>query len=264
MAFIDPADYFLAQRTTAEGTFMPPINSVDLLPEIHREFQCRFGDFSVNPAEFFHENSKVIRSSTRRIAQNQQSIEQVIQHYLETPYNFSPDTVADISQSPILPAVQWRQEVPTALHQLGILNYKAFFAVDAYVLSGNQLRKILPNKQILVKDRNFSDKHLHKLQQAFYGPDTQATNKYQHFVFLVGSPWRYMMLFGPRGYRKMMLDLGQIMSGYQTELRQGTLVQLDYFYDNEIDRFLELDGVEQSIQLVLGVPDHSKGKQNHE
>jgi len=264
MLFTDPADYFLSQRTTAEGTFMPPINSVDLLPELHREFQCRFGDLSVNPAEFYHENSKVIRSSTRRIAQNQDNIDSFIRHYIDTPYNYSPDTISDIGQSPILPSIQWRQQVPPAIHQLGIKDYLRYFALDAYVLSGNQLRKVLPNKQILVKDRVFGQDKLKKLQDAFYGPDREAGQKFRHFVFFVGCPWRYMMLYGPKGYRKMLMDLGHILSGLQPEIEKGEICLLEYFYDNEIDRFLDLDGIEQSVQFVLGVPTPTNGAISHE
>lgn len=254
MPFTDPADYFLSQRTTAEGTFMPPINCVDLLPELHREFQCRFGDLSLNAAEFYHENSKVIRSSTRRIAQNQESIASFIQHYIDTPYNYSPETVSDIGQSPILPAFQWRQQVPPAIHQLGIRDYLRYFALDAYVLSDNQLCKVLPNKQILVKDRIFGADKMKKLQAAFYGPDLEAGHTFRHLVFFVGCPWRYMMLYGPKGYRRMLMDLGHILAGLQPHIEKGALCPLEYFYDNEIDRFLDLDGIEQSVQFVLGVP----------
>lgn len=252
MSFTDPADYFLGQKTTAEGTFMPPVNSIDLMPEVYREFQCRFGDFSVNAAEFFHENSKVIRGSTRQISQNQESIDEVIEHYINTSYNFSPETIDNINDTPILPAFQWHQEVPECLHGLGINNYRRFYAIDAYVLTGNKLRKVLPNKQILVKDRVFDETKINKLHAAFYGPNAAAGQQYESFVFLVGCPWRYMMLFGVKGYRRMLMDLGAILADFDTEINSGALSQLEYFYDNEIDRFLDLDGIEQSIQCVLG------------
>lgn len=235
MVFIDPADYILEQQTTAEGTFMPPLNSIDLMPEVYREFQCRFGEQSINPAEFYHENSKIIRSSTRRIAENKESIDQIIQHYLETPYNFDPETISDINASPILPAFQWHQEVPKYLHTLGLFSPKRFYAIDAYVLTGNKLRKVLPNKQILVKDRNYNAEKLTKLTNAFYGPNKSATSEHDSLLFLVGCPWRYMMLFSAKGYRKMLLDLGYILGYYEKEIETGLMTQLDYFYDNEIE-----------------------------
>ncbi|KZY45470.1 MULTISPECIES: hypothetical protein [Pseudoalteromonas] len=264
MPFIDPADYFLDQKTTAEGTFMPPINSIDLLPEVYREFQCRFGELSINPAEFFHENSKVSRHTTRRIAENQESIDQIIQHYMDTPYNYSPDTVSDMNVSPILPAFEWHKEVPQCLHSLGQFAPRRFYAIDAYVLTGDKLRKILPNKQILVKDRNYDAAKLEKLNQSFYGPSAGSVSTQDSLVFLVGCPWRYMMMFGTKGYRKMLLDLGYILGYYEEEMQSGKMTQLDYFYDNEVDRFLDLDGIEQSIQCVLGVTNDKNGANSHE
>lgn len=263
MPFIDPADYFLDQKTTAEGTFMPPINSIDLLPEVYREFQCRFGELSINPAEFFHENSKVSRHTTRRIAENQQSINEIIQYYMDTPYNYSPDTVNSMNSSPILPVFEWHKEVPECLHSLGQHNPKRFYAIDVYVLTGNKLRKILPNKQILVKDRNYNELKLGKLNQSFYGPNADLVSEQDSLVFFVGCPWRYMMLFGAKGYRKMLIDLGCILSCYENEIQSGQMTQLDYFYDNEVDRFLMLDGIEQSIQCIFGVKDKSSGVSNH-
>ncbi len=72
------------------------------------------------------------------------------------------------------------------------------------------------------------------------------------------------MMFGTKGYRKMLLDLGYILGYYEEEMQSGKMTQLDYFYDNEVDRFLDLDGIEQSIQCVLGVTNDKNGANSHE
>lgn len=71
-------------------------------------------------------------------------------------------------------------------------------------------------------------------------------------IFFMGVPWRHMMLYGPRGYRIMLMDLGIILADFEPALQKSELVQIEHFYDNEIDKLLGFDGITQSVQAIIG------------
>ncbi len=255
MALIDPAEYFIKQTSSVEGTLMPPINSIDLMPQVHLDYQCRFGDFNVNPAELFHENSKLVRGSTRKIASDPNYVNSIIQTYIDTSYNPIPESVDNIDVSPILPFEIWQQQVPDYLHKLGRHDVKQYYAFDTLILSGNTLNKILPGKSILWTEQLLSEAQLEAFNHAFYGVAVEALSRSSCVLMIIGCPWRYMMMYGPRGYRKMLIDIGFVLSTLNPALEDGKAIMVDHFYDNEIDRILGFDGVERSIQVIIACAD---------
>ncbi|MYH45672.1 MAG: hypothetical protein F4008_02585 [Gammaproteobacteria bacterium] len=251
MALIDPAEFFIKQASSIEGTLMPSLNSIDLTPQVHLDYQCRFGNFNVNPAEFFHLNSKLVRGSTRKIAANPEHVNSVIQSYIETSYNPAPESVDDMDASPIVAFELWRQQVPEYLHGLGQHSVERYYAFDTLVLTGNTLNKVLPGKSILWTDRLLTEAQLTAFNNALYGVAAEALSQSSSVLMIVGCPWRYMMMYGPRGYRKMLIDIGFVLSALNPAFEDGKAMMIDHFYDNEIDRILGLDGIERSIQTII-------------
>lgn len=77
-------------------------------------------------------------------------------------------------------------------------------------------------------------------------------------ILVVGQPWRYMALEGPRGYRSMLLDAGRVLGALEnTSLSPGaSLTTYSLFVDDEVERSLGFDGLERTTlaiaQLVPG------------
>jgi hypothetical protein len=254
MIRIDPSQYFLAHPTSLEGTFIPPVNCVDLAAQTHLDFQFRFGKAAPHPAEVFHENSKRIRASTRAVAADQEAVETLIDRYMDTAYNPDPKSVGDLAASPIEVRQQWNSRLPTALHRLGLVHVRRHFSFDTLVLSKETLHRILPGKSIVWLEREYGPAQLQRFRAAFFGPGSTGFDAEATYAFIVGVPWRYMMLFGPRGYRLMLMDIGAILASLGAKSGDGPVQLVEHYYDNEVDRFLHLDGVEHSVQAILRCP----------
>jgi len=254
MRHTDPASFFNNYAGAVEETLLPPVNSIDLAPQAHREYQCRLGNRVESIAELFHDNSKNIRGSTRRMFEDLQARDAIIKRQIETSYAPDSDKIRDIEKSAVMPRDVWRKRVPAVLHPLGLRRLRRFYAIDAYVLSGHELMRVLPGKSILWKERNLDDYDLELLTRSFFGPVEGDVDQFSALVFFIGVPWRHMMLYGPRGYRAMLMDLGIILADFEPAMERAELVHIEHFYDNEVDRILGFDGISHSIQAVVGAP----------
>lgn len=260
MRMVDPAVFFESHPGAIEETLLPPWNSVDLAAMVHRDYQCRLGSRSENIAELYHDNSKNVRGSTRQIYCDQRSAEHILRHQIESSYAPDPDHIGNLQESAAIPRTQWTHDVPAALHGLGLKRVERFYAIDAYVLSDARLLKILPGKSILWLERHLDASDMASLHDSFFGPAAQAARNSGALVFFVGVPWRHMMLRGPRGYRSMLVDLGVILADFEPAMRAREIVQLEHFYDNEVDRILGFDGIVHSVQAILGATAANKSK----
>lgn len=72
-------------------------------------------------------------------------------------------------------------------------------------------------------------------------------------LFLIACPWRYMLLYGPRGYRHTLLDLGRLLGYFQYRCEfDGHLLTIHQdFLDTKADDFVQADGVERSVYALL-------------
>jgi len=249
---IDPAEFFHVNSNALEETLLPPVNSVDLARQTHRDYQCRFGEKNPNIAELFHDNSKYIRNDTRRPSEKPAEIAAIIDRMQQQSYNPAPDSIGDMAASPVSPRQQWNTTVPSCLENLGLYRVEKFYCFDTLVLVGGTLSRILPGKGIVWQEALYDAEKIDHLPDCFFGPSAEQLSEFDALVFFVGSPWRYMMLYGPKGYRIMMRDLGHILGLHQPHLDSGEWTLLEHYYDNELDRFLIMDGLEHSIQLVVG------------
>lgn len=263
MRHTDPANFFNHYAGAIEETLLPPVNSVDIAPQVHREYQCRLGNRTDNIAEVFHDNSKNIRRSTRRMFEDIEARDEIIKRQLDTSYAPDPEKIEDIEKSAVVPRSVWCKQVPTVLHPLGLRRAHRFYAIDAYVLNGNELLRILPGKSILLKERYLEHADIKALKRSFFGPLEGKFDEFAVLAFFMGVPWRHMMLYGPRGYRIMLMDLGIILADFEPALQKSKLVQIEHFYDNEIDKLLGFDGITQSVQAIIGVVKQSPKTGEH-
>jgi hypothetical protein len=74
-------------------------------------------------------------------------------------------------------------------------------------------------------------------------------------VFLVGCFARNEILLGPRGYRRTLVEAGQVAAGiarHARRLGRDPVVRRE-FSDRDVDRVMEVDGVEHSVVVAVGL-----------
>ena len=129
-----------------------------------------------------------------------------------------------------------------------------FYALELRVLVAENLGEFDPvlDQVRIVKRLHQSD--LDGLQQWLhpFGPHVPDSINGPLLV-IVGSFARNEILLGPRGYRRTLLEAGQVAqvavhAADRLDLRLRAVYE---FIDRDLDRLMEADGVEQGTVLVL-------------
>jgi hypothetical protein len=100
-----------------------------------------------------------------------------------------------------------------------------------------------------------------RLGDAIVGLPPPVLARARATLFLVLAPWRYMVLLGPRGYRRALMDAGALLRACRSLAGEHGLraeSTLD-FYDHRVDEVLSLDGVERTVVAVVAVCDPRDG-----
>src|SRR5262249_61608901 len=74
-------------------------------------------------------------------------------------------------------------------------------------------------------------------------------------LFLIGCFARNDVLFGPRGYRRTLLEAGQVTTGLLAEAGRLGLdaVPIFEFTDRDLDAVIEADGIEEGTLVALAI-----------
>jgi hypothetical protein len=127
------------------------------------------------------------------------------------------------------------------------------YALDVLVVDRGRTWRVLPGSPEAWLERELSADEVASipslLPELRFAPDAGLPV----LLFIAVSPWRYMMLQGPRGYRRALLDAGRFVGTITDEARRtGTAIDVAVdFLDVEIDGLLRLDGVERSCVATL-------------
>jgi hypothetical protein len=130
------------------------------------------------------------------------------------------------------------------------------FGVDLFVVTGNSVFRQLPQAEFLWSEFTIRPPQDQFLRASFPGMDSATVRETKTWLFLAGAPWRYMMFFGPRGYRRMMFDAGAVLAhlaGAADDLGLRPVVCYD-FYDARLNQVLLLDGTERAALAAVALP----------
>ena len=152
----------------------------------------------------------------------------------------------------------------TVLHQLRTVSSGGgLYPVELYVAVFN-VKGLTPDiyrynsiQDSLIRTRvpNF----LSELRQCYAAPPGIISYEKANFVFfLIGTPWRSMRKYGTRGLRFVFHEAGAISQNIHlacTGLGLGS-VDCASFYDDDLHRLLQLDGVNQFFlhSIFVGTP----------
>ncbi len=246
------------ERMLWEETIIPSPNSINLEQTVESEFLHRFDAGKPHVAEMFHENSKLTPYSTLRIPEDDQKLEEVRTWYFSTAYavkdkDIDPKktqdlriNIKDLPEFLVCLLETFRQsETMTNL----------LYGLDLCLLYDQKLYKLLAGTDYLWLDREYSNIEIEKVKAAILGVHQAILTKTTALIFIVGCPWRYMMLFGPRGYRHTLIDTGRLLAYLENKATANKLhfTIAQNFYDVQVDRFLFIDGVERSALAILAL-----------
>lgn len=236
-----------------EETVIPSPNSVDLSRSIGADYVNRFSNSTPNVAEIFHLNSKISRHSSLDVPPDRSVLYKARDWFFRDTYSLTEeDFVSEFADR-----VRLRYEqLPHSVRDF--LKFCAFdgrlsglmHAVNLFVLADGVLTRVLPRRDFLWIERKLDLALLSQVSNAFYQEFERPDLQRNTMIFLVGSFWRFMKFFGPRGYRMVLTDCGELLHELETTLNA---TRFESFYDNELDDALMLDGIEHSVLAALSV-----------
>lgn len=148
-----------------------------------------------------------------------------------------------------------------ALSVLCGISAERTYALDFTVLSGPRVYHANPGSDLLWQESELGASQLDTLRRGLCDSQLPDGDEWPVLLFVVGCPRRRMMLQGPRGYRRTLIDCGAVVSEIQGALA-STLVAVTYdFYDDLVNDVLDIDGVERAVLAVLTLRDDKTSAQ---
>jgi hypothetical protein len=246
------------ERMLLEETIIPSPNSIDLERSTESDYLYRLSSNTPHPAELFHENSKLTPFSTLTIPSDDQKLQEIRKWFFSTAYSMKEE---DINQAEAHRFRSKISELPASLVNL-LMTFtqpgpvtNLLFALDLLLLQNQRLFRIVAESDYLFIERDVKASNVQDFKSAVIDMPRVELDRFASFLFMVVCPWRYMMLYGPRGYRHTLLDAGRLLAYLENAAQQHKLrlVVNQNFYDSQVDRFLFMDGVERSTLAVLAI-----------
>ena len=237
-----------------ESPIIPSPHSIDLSHSAAADYLYRQVRRKPHLAELYHENSKLSPHSTLQIPSDTSMLEQVRRWFFDTAYRVDEETV--VANGPGLRSSydqfpKWLQISLDLLVKPGSLT-NLLYAIDLLVLHDGMLFRIVPESQYLWIEREVKEEAT-LLPDLFWRSSPVSVEECSTMLILVACPWRYMLLYGPRGYRHTLLDIGRLLGYFQYKYEScghPATIHQD-FLDTEVDKFVQADGIERSVYAIL-------------
>ena len=250
----DPDPLLQHIQVFLESPIIPSPHSIDLSHSAASDYLYRQVRAKPHVAELYHENSKLSPHSTLQIPSDPLILKQVRRWFFETAYRVDEETlVANGSGLRIsyeqLPG--WLQEPLNLFSKPGSLT-DLLYAADLLVLHDGMLVRIVPELNYLWIEREVKNEAT-LLPSLFWSSPPISIGECSTMLIVVACPWRYMLIYGSRGYRHTLLDIGRLLGclQYQCEFYGHSITVHQDFLDTRADEFVQADGVERSVYALL-------------
>ena len=237
-----------------ESSIIPSPHSIDLSHSAVSDYLYRQVRAKPHVAELYHENSKMSPHSTLQIPSDTSMLEKVRRWFFETAYRVDEETlVANGSGLRILydQLPKWLKGPLNLFSKPGSLT-DSLYAADLLVLHDGMLFRIVPESEYLWIEREIKNEAT-LLPGLFWKSPSVSIEECLTMLIVVACPWRYMLFYGPRGYRHTLLDIGRLLGYFQYQYESygyPVIVHQD-FLDTKADEFIQADGVERSVYALL-------------
>ena len=126
-------------------------------------------------------------------------------------------------------------------------------AVELFVAIGCMVYRV--RNQRLWLERELSVGDAKRMTDCLHLDQPRCHREARYLILYTGFPWRYMAFQGPRGYRRMLVELGEQISNVERVLQSAGMTaatSLD-FYDVTIESLLGFDGIETTLLATTTV-----------
>ena len=237
-----------------ESPIVPSPHSIDLSHSAASD--CLYRQVKPKPhvAELYHENSKVNPHSTLQIPSDTSMLEQVRRWFFETAYRVEEEVVVSNAPGLRIPYDQlpcWLQDPLNLFAKPGYLA-NLLYAIDLLLLHDETIFRVVPELDYLWIEREVKNE-VTFLPNLFWKSSPVSIEECSTMLIVVACPWRYMIIYGPRGYRHTLLDIGRLLGyfQYQYEFYGYSMTVHQDFLDTKADEFVQADGVERSVYALL-------------
>ena len=250
----DPDSILQHVQAFLESSIIPSPHSIDLSHSAASDYSYRQVRPRPHVAELYHENSKLSPHATLHIPSDISVLKQVRRWFFETAYRVDEETlVADglglrISYDQL---PEWLQSPLSLFSKQGSLA-DLLYAIDLLVLHDGLLVRIVPESDYLWIEREIKKEAIF-LPNLFWRSSPVSIDECSTMLVVIACSWRYMLLYGPRGYRHTLLDIGRLLGYFQYRCEfDGHQVNVHQdFLDAKADEFVQADGVERSVYALL-------------
>lgn len=245
-------------RAFIEETLFPPHSGKELSRTAQNDFKYRFGSDAPHIAELFQENTKLSPFSTLQPPVDDKEYRDTKKWYFSTPYRMKEGDLVPGQEHRVL--LQHNRLCPSLQQLLAPFSGEKklvdlLYSVDLFLLENDRLFRQVPNADFLWFEKKINSMEKQLFRSSMLGVPSKVMKETKRFLILAGAPWRYMMFFGPRGYRRMMFDAGHLIAHLErasSELGLDPTVCLDY-YDFRVDCVLNLDGTERTTLAIMSL-----------
>ncbi len=250
----DPDSILQHIQAFLESSIIPSPHSIDLSHSAASDYSYRHVRPKPHVAELYHENSKLSPQATLQIPSDTSLLKHVRRWFFETAYRVDEEAlVADglglrISYDQ-LPG--WLQSPLSLFSKQGPLA-DLLYATDLLVLHDELLVRIVPESNYLWVEREVKKEAIFS-PNLFWGSSPVSIGECSTMLVVVSCFWRYMLIYGPRGYRHTLLDIGRLLGYFQYRCKfDGHQVNVHQdFLDTKADELVQADGVERSVYALL-------------
>ena len=237
-----------------EQSIVPSPHSIDLSHSATSDYLYRHVRSKPHVAELYHENSKLNPYSTLQIPPDTSTLEQVRRWFFETAYRVDEEVLIANGSGLRIPYDQFPEWLQNPLNLFSQRTPLAglLYATDLLVLYDGLLARVVPESDYLWIEREVKSE-VTRLPDLFWRLPPVNIEDCSTMLFLIACPWRYMLLYGPRGYRHTLLDIGRLLGYFQYRCEfDGHLLAIHQdFLDTKADDFVQADGVERSVYALL-------------
>lgn len=216
------------------------------------DFLDRYGTTSIHEAELFHCNSRISTASQVNVPLPSERVDE-LRAWLDREGYVPHENALDESESERTGFT--RVDLDGAIGRLvAAPEISSLLAVELYFYVAGMLYRM--RNQRLWLERRLSLEDARKMSDYLHLEQPNGALEVRHLILYVGFPWRYMALQGPRGYRRMLVELGKQISRVERLLQaEGLAVatSLD-FYDVTVESLLGFDGVETTLLATTATP----------
>ena len=209
------------------------------------DFLDRYGSLSIHEAELFHCNSRISTASQVNAPLSSDHIGEIRAWMDREGYVPKEGTLDEHAGER---AGFTRTETDEGLRcVMADEAIRSSLAVELYLWTGCMLYRV--RNRSLWLERRLSPDDTNRMVDQLHLDRPHSTREARYLILYAGYPWRYMAFQGPRGYRRMLIELGQKISRVEDLLQKSGLTaatSLD-FYDDTIESLLGFDGIETTL-----------------